>query len=89
MTEVIDALSRGNDDCMIIIDGPPLLPTTEARSLAQLVGQVIVVVESGETPTSYIEEAFKILQPCEIVMSVLNKQSSRLGYLADGYGYGY
>ena len=52
-------------------------------------GQVVVVVEAGETPKSVVADALEMLKDIEIVGLVLNKslhQSKNAGY---GYGYGY
>lgn len=74
---------------VIIVDAPPLLPATETKVLASLMGQVVVVVEAGETPKSVVTDALEMVKDVEIVGLVLNKslrQSKNAGY---GYGYGY
>lgn len=87
MAKVLHEFAHGDENRVVVIDGPPLLPTTEAKALAHAVGQVVVVVEAGVTPVPVIEEAFRSLEECEIVLCILNKETSGLGYPGSGYGY--
>lgn len=75
-------------DRVILIDGPPLIDTTEAAVLARHMGQVVMVVEANKTPQSAVEQAAGQLEGCQLVSMLLNKASasSSAGY---GYGYGY
>ena len=56
-------------------------------------GQIIVVVQSGETTQAAVKEAVSTIESCPLKMMVLNKAtqstSDRYGYgYAYGYGYG-
>lgn len=89
MSTFFDELERAYPEDLIIIDAPPLLPATETKVLATYMGQVVVVVEAGETPKTVVADALEMLTDIEVVGLVLNKsrhQPKNAGY---GYGYGY
>ena len=61
---------------------------TEAKSkLAELVGQVVFVIEVGTTPQSVIEEAQLMIPADKATGVVMNKSEGMLG--RNGYYYGY
>jgi len=82
-----DMASRYRDR-IIIFDSPSLLMTTEARVLATLMGQVIVVVQAGRTKQSDVQAALDTIAACPVRMMLLNQAyaAPEAGY---GYGYGY
>jgi len=89
MTTFFDRIREAYPHDLIIVDAPPLLPATETKVLATLMGQVVVVVEAGETPKTVVIDALEMLKDIEIVGLLLNKslrQPKSAGY---GYGYGY
>lgn len=73
MSELLDTLAARHPDRIVVIDAPPLLPTTEARVLATRVGQVVLVVESERTLRPAIEQAVAALESCPVVLPLLNK----------------
>jgi protein-tyrosine kinase len=88
MDRLLVELATRYSDRIIILDAPPLLLTTESRVLASRVGQVVVVVDSENTTTSKVAQAFAAVEDCPLVMSILNKCAGpehRHGY----YGYEY
>lgn len=88
MRQLTLELSNRYPDRIIIIDSPPLLLTSEARVLAGLVGQVVLVTEESKTPQHAVKEAVEMLDENEIVGIVMNKGSRKKE--GDGYGgYGY
>jgi receptor protein-tyrosine kinase len=92
MRDFAEELATRYSDRIIIFDSPPLLMTTEARVLATLVGQIVVVVEESRTPQPVVKEALGMLESCEVVGLVLNKSKRPGGadyYGGYGYGYGY
>jgi protein-tyrosine kinase len=94
MIRLLDDMAKRYPDRIIIFDSPPLLLTTEARALATHMGQIVVVVQSGETTQAAVREAVATIDACPLKMMVLNKAtqsaSDRYGYgYAYGYGYGY
>ena len=93
MIRLLDDMAKRYPDRIIIFDSPPLLLTTEARALATHMGQIVIVVQSGETTQAAVKEAVSTIEACPLKMMVLNKAtqsaSDRYGYgYAYGYGYG-
>ncbi len=88
MTDLLDEMSKRYSDRIIIFDSPPLLLTTEARVLANHMGQVVVVVRAEKTLQSEVEHALSTIEACPIKLLVLNQVRSQ-GLGAHGYGYGY
>ena len=64
------------NDRIVVFDGPPLLSTPEAQVLADLVGQVVLVVEAGKTPFTIVQEALEMIPDEKAVGLVLNKSES-------------
>jgi len=93
MIRLLEDMSNRYPDRIIVFDSPPLLLTTEARALATHMGQIVVVVQSGETTQAAVREAVSTIESCPLKMMVLNQAtqsaSERYGYgYAYGYGYG-
>ena len=88
MSRLLEQISSRFPDRICIFDSPPLLVTTEARTLASYMGQIVMVVEAGRTPRDVITEALATVGACEVVGLVLNKAKKieTSGYY--GYGYG-
>ena len=90
MIRLLDDMAKRYPDRIIVFDSPPLILTTEARALATHMGQIVVVVQSGETTQAAVKEAVSTIESCPIKMMVLNQAtqsaSDRYGY---GYAYGY
>lgn len=88
MKQLFDELAQRYPDRIIIVDAPPLLPTTEARTLATRAGQVVMIVDAGSTSQGVLTEAFGTIKDCKNVMSILNRRSGILRNYGNGYGYG-
>lgn len=86
MKELVSELCSRYPDRIVIFDSPPLLATSEASVLSELVGQIVMVVEAEKTTQQQIEEALSQVNDTSRVAFVLNKASSALG--SDYYGYG-
>ena len=89
MSDVFDEMASRYKDRIIIIDGPPLLPTPQTQILAGLVGQVVFVIEAGKTPQSLVEEALEMIPEEQATGLVMNKNeglSARSGYYYGYYG---
>ncbi len=84
MVEVIDEISERYQDRIILIDAPPILAASHSTILAQLAGQIVVVVESGSTLQDKIIEALSFLDKNKVIGLVLNK--SRRMFTMDYYG---
>jgi len=94
MKELFHELATRYPDRIVLFDSPPLLITSEATVLAGLIGQIVLVVESGKTPQHLVKEALAQLSTTENVSLILNKckkgfLSTQMGSYGYGYGYGY
>jgi Mrp family chromosome partitioning ATPase len=65
-----------------LFDSPPLLLTNESRALAQVMGQVVLVVKASDTPQQAVFDALHLLGDQVSVGLVLNQSNS-----PDGAGY--
>ena len=92
MLEITAQLAVSNPRRIVLFDSPPLLLTTEARVLATVVGQIVLVVRAGETPRAAVLEAIGLFEEDKPIGLVLNqcKVGAHGGYYGyGGYGYGY
>ncbi len=85
MANLLAELSERYSDRIVIFDSPPLLVTTEARTLAANMGQIVMVVESDNTTHEALREALTTIESCDVVGMVLNK--GRRSNAGDSYGY--
>jgi protein-tyrosine kinase len=76
---------------IIVIDSLPILLTTEARVLAPLAGQVLMVVRAESTSQSAVKHALEVLGKGVNVKLLLNAivQTRASRYLGYDYGYKY
>jgi protein-tyrosine kinase len=86
MRELLDDIATRYADRIVIFDSPPLLLTTEARVLAQHMGQVVMVVHANKTLQSDVEHALSTIEMCPVRLMLLNQAR---GNAVSGYGYGY
>lgn len=89
MKRLAQELSERYPDRVVIFDSPPLLAATQAPVLANLVGQVVLVVEAEVTPQYIVQESVSKLENCKVVGCVLNKTKKGFGFTYYGLGYGY
>lgn len=85
MGSLLVELTERYPDRIVIFDAPPMLVTSEAKVLAEQLGQVVLVVEAAGTPRNAVLQSFAALEQCPIVMTVLNKAPESA--VALGYGY--
>jgi capsular exopolysaccharide synthesis family protein len=71
----------------ILIDSPPVLPLTDALSLARQADASLLVIRAGRTPREALEQTLKLLPP-EHVLGVLLNGLEGLNRLYSKY-YGY
>ncbi|GMQ86806.1 MAG: XrtA-associated tyrosine autokinase [Gammaproteobacteria bacterium] len=90
MQQLTLELSTRYSDRIVIFDSPPMCLTSEARVLAGLMGQIVLVVEEGKTSQHTVKQALSMLEKNEIVGIVLNKKKV-FGRGGEGYygKYGY
>ena len=72
--------------CVIVLDAPPCLASSDASMLASLVDQVVMVIEAGSTQQSDIEAALDLVQSCSNIALLLNKVRSAAGSGFGSYG---
>jgi len=94
MKRLFHELAVRYPDRIVLFDSPPLLVTSEASVLANSIGQIVLVVESGKTPQHLVKDALAQLSTTDNVSLVLNKckkgfLSTQMGSYGYGYGYGY
>ena len=90
MTDVAARLLRDDPDRILLFDAPPLLLTNEARVLAGVVGQVLLVVAAGSTPRAAVDEAVQYVAEEKFVGLILNQSKANRPGSYYGYGdYGY
>jgi len=89
MRSVVSELANRFSDRVIIVDAPPLLLTTEAGVLANLMGQIVMVVEAEKTSQEAVTEALQHIGSDKIVSVLLNKSQRHHLRKYGGYGYGY
>jgi exopolysaccharide/PEP-CTERM locus tyrosine autokinase len=90
MVQVLDEMAKRYSDRIIVFDTPPLLVTTEARALAEHMGQIVFVVKAESTLQSQVAQALAAIEACPVKLAVLNMVESRAqGAYGWGYGYGY
>ncbi len=75
-------------NCLVVMDSPPLLLTSEARSLIPCVGQILMVVKSGSTSRQFVLDAIGSIDAERPVSLLLNQFSGEEEH-GDQYGYPY
>lgn len=86
MRNLTNEMSKRYSDRIIIFDSPPLMAATQGGVLADLVGQIVMVIESDSTPQYIVKEAIGKLANCEVVGCVLNKTKKGMGLNYYAYG---
>jgi len=70
MRQILDEASRRFD--WVILDAPPVGPTTDARILAQMVGGTLFVLRAGRTPHRDVKNAIDTIGREQILGIVMN-----------------
>ena len=87
MENVCATLASLSEGHITIFDSPPLLQTSEAKVLASLAGQVVLVVRAEQTSHDAVLAALAAMDESKAVNLVLNQV--RAGFTEYQYGYGY
>ncbi len=69
---VLDRLSDGAPNRIVIFDSPPALAASPAAELAKYVGQALVVVRADRTGQGALEDAISLLSACPNIELLLN-----------------
>jgi protein-tyrosine kinase len=70
--DVLDRLTQGAPDRILIFDTPPALAASPAAELAQHVGQALLVARADETSRAALEDAQQLLSACGDIKLLLN-----------------
>lgn len=73
MEGLLNEIADRYQDRIIIFDSPPILATSESEVLNQHMGQVLLVVEAGQTPVDAIKDSLTRLDSEKAIGLVLNK----------------
>ena len=76
MERLVEQLASRYADRIVIFDTAPLLSAPEPAALANLMGQVVLVVEANRTTHKDLMSALAAVESCPLVTTVLNKASS-------------
>ena len=87
MRDVVALLSGHDAARMVLFDSAPLVLTTESQALAQVAGQILMVVRADQTPQHVVLEALETLDEGKPVFLVLN-QSMKQPHAGYYYKYG-
>ncbi|GAB4173306.1 MAG: XrtA-associated tyrosine autokinase [Rhodocyclaceae bacterium] len=88
MLHLLDEMAARYPDRIIVFDSPPLLVTTEARTLAAHMGQIVLVVEAEKTTHATVKQALSTIEACPVKLLMLNKTTrSKAGSYYGYYGY--
>ena len=88
--EVLERLTAGRPNRIVLFDSPPALMASAASVLATHVGQLVMVVRADRTTEADLKEAVALLSGCRQISLLLNGT----GFAATGrkfgsyYGYG-
>ena len=89
MAVIITQLANEYPERIVIFDSPPLLATSEAHVLANLMGQIALVVCADRTPRQAVLESLAGLDDAKAINLILNQAGSGFGLFDYGrYGYG-
>jgi protein-tyrosine kinase len=87
MRDVVALLGGHDATRLVLFDSAPLLLTTESQALAQVAGQILIVVRADQTPQHVVLEALETLDEGKPVSLVLN-QSMKQPHAGYYYEYG-
>jgi protein-tyrosine kinase len=90
MSEVARQVLARDPRCVALFDSSPLVLTSESRTLAPWMGQIVLVVRAGYTPRQALLEALDVLPEGQKVSLVLTQGRQGLlqggGYNGHSYG---
>lgn len=89
MEDLVSTLSKLSSGQIVIFDSPPLLQTSEAKVIASLAGQIVVVVRAEDTSQEAVTTALDSLDQDKAINLVLNQVRSSFGEYQYGYGSAY
>ncbi len=87
--EVLDRLTLGTPNRVVIFDTPPALAASPAAELANHVGQAVLVARADRTGQSALEDAYQLLSACPDIKLLLNAANFSPSGRKFGSYYGY
>jgi protein-tyrosine kinase len=87
MGEICDEISRRYGDGIVIFDTPPVLASPETVSIAAFAHQIVMVVASGQTRRSQLQQALDDVAVCPNLSLLLNKAPEWNSVQGDTYYY--
>lgn len=87
--EVLDRLTMGAPNRMVIFDSPPALSASPAAELAKHVGQAVLVARADSSGQSALEDAVQLLSACADIKLLLNATNFSPSGRKFGSYYGY
>lgn len=87
VSSLIERLARRYSNHLIILDAPPCLSTSDPSTFAQVVGQIILVVEAEKTQKSEVLASLDLIKACPSIMLMLNKIKVTTSYTFGAYHY--
>lgn len=88
MAQATQDMARRDPARVIVFDSTPLLLTTESRALAQIVGQIVIVVRAGQTQQRVLLDALSYLPEESNTSMILNQSVAKGEQGSYYYGYG-
>lgn len=88
MVTAMQQVARGDSARVVLFDSPPLLLTTESQVLAQLAGQVVVVIRADQTQQQVVVDALSHLPEDANIFLILNQSVAKGDASSYYYGYG-
>jgi Mrp family chromosome partitioning ATPase len=86
---ILERLTEGAPNRIVIFDSPPALAASPAAELAKLVGQVLVIVRADSTGQGALEDAVSLLSACPNIQLLLNAAQFSPSGRRFGTYYGY
>ena len=90
MTTLLTEVTHRFQDRFVILDTPPCMVSSDAATMAPLVGQIVFVVEAYRTQQDEIEASVGMLNACPRISLLLNKSeqvSAHFGSYRHDYRY--
>lgn len=74
---LVERLAGQFRDSIVVIDSPACLSNSDPIELASVVGQIVLVVEAGQTRRRDVEGALDLIDACPNISLVLNRMTRR------------
>lgn len=87
MLMLLDELAQRYNDRIVIFDSPPVLLTSEARVLAERMGQIVLVVEAEQTTQQTLKHVINQFGASSDISLIYNKDRTFLNNEYYGYYY--